>query len=118
MPQSAAKNTIDYLNACRAYRKAGYQVDHTNNPSWLVNMAINRRAGWPDDPSLSRGSAKPVNGTYPAKASGDAYRHLRLIANEINSRVIVREQRLGEWKKLLMARIPNRITTREEEAYW
>lgn len=118
MPHSAAKNTIDYLKACQEYRKQGHNVSYTDNPSWLVNMAINRRAGWPDDPSLSRGSAKPVNGKYPSKASGDRYRNLRLLSFEINSRVIVREQRLGEWKKLVMARIPNRITTREEELYW
>lgn len=102
--------TIDYLKKCQAYRKAGGSVSFTTDPAWLVNMAINRRAGWPDDPSFTRGSAMPINGTYPKRASGDAWNHLRLIAHEINTpRLIVRAQRLGEWKKFLLARIPDRI---------
>jgi len=52
----------------------------------------------------------PVNGRYPKKAAGDPYNHLRLIAREINTpRLIVRAQRLGEWRKLILKRLPQRI---------
>ncbi len=104
-------NTIRYLRRCQAARRAGYPVAYTTDPAWLLHVAINRRAGWPDDPSLSRGSAMPVNGKYPRKASGDSYHHLRLIAREVNTpRLIVHASSLGEWRKLLLKRIPHRIT--------
>lgn len=116
---SPIRNTINHLKLCRRARAAGYQVAFNTDPAWLVNMAINRRAGWPDDPSHYRGSCMPVNGRYPVKAEGDgrrySFRHLRSIAYEINSRVIVREQRLGEWKDYLLKRIPHRITRWGEE---
>src|SRR3990167_10475693 len=93
--------TLAFLRARQAARDAGYPVRFTTDPAWLVMMAINRRAGWPDDPSCSRGSAMPVNGRYPMKASGDRYNHLRLIAQEVNTpRLIVRPGRLGEWRAL------------------
>jgi len=54
----------------------------------------------------------PVNGTYPRKASGGSYNHLRLIAREVNTpRLIVHAACLGEWRTLLLKRIPHRITT-------
>lgn len=91
-------------------------MSYTTDPAWLVNMAINRRAGWPDDPSTSRGSCKPVGGKYPQKAIGEAHGHLRLIAGEFNRNAIVRPQRLGEWKVYLLARIRReRFTFPEEE---
>ena len=105
------KNTIAYLCQCQQARTMGHPVSYLTDPAWLVNVAINRRAGWPDDPSLSRGSAMPVNGRYPRKASGDNYNHLGLIAYEINTpRLIVREARLGEWRKLILKRLPDRIS--------
>ncbi len=97
--------TITYLKTRQAYRAAGGQVRYTTDPAWLVNMAINRRAGWPDDPSTSLGSCQPVNGRYPAKAIGDAHSHLRLISWELNHNIVVRPQRLGEWRDYLLARI-------------
>ena len=110
MMPTPIRATINHLRLCQQGRAAGYQVSWATDPAWLVNMAINRRAGWPDDPSLTRGSALPVGGRYPKKASGDAYNHLRLLAHEINTpRRIVRWGSLGEWRKLIMARIPNRI---------
>ena len=112
MTQVAA--TIAYLRRCQTARAAGYPVAYTTDPTWLLDMAINRRAGWPDDASLSRGSAMPVNGRYPAKASGDRYNHLQLIAREINTpRLIVRPGQLGEWRRLIMQRIPDRMFTEE-----
>ncbi len=104
------QNTIRMLRARQAYRAAGGVVSYTTDPVWLVQMAINRRAGWLDDPTFSRGSCMPVNGRYPKKAAGDAYNHLRLIAREVNTPgLIVRAERLGEWRKLLLGRIPGRI---------
>ena len=109
-------NTISRLRLCQQARAAGHQVSYTTDPAWLVHMAINRRAGWPDDPGFTRGSAMPVNGRYPAKASGDAYRHLRLLAYEINTpRLIVRRGQLGEWRKLITARLPARIHERNDD---
>jgi hypothetical protein len=97
--------TIAYLKRRQEYRAAGGSVCYTTSPAWLVNMAINRRAAWPDDPSHSRGSCTPVNGSYPKKAIGEAHGHLRLIAWEVNHNIVVRPQRLGEWRNYLLARI-------------
>ena len=108
---SAVSNTIAHLKLCQAARAAGVLVSFTTDPSWLVNMAINRRAGWPDDPSFSRGSAMPVDGKYPKKASGDEYNHLRFLARNINTpRLVVRVSELGKWKKRLLSRLPERFT--------
>ena len=108
--------TITKLICCQEARRVGYPVHMTTDPAWLVNMAINRRAGWPDDPSLWRGSAMPVEGRYPKKASGDAWNHLRLLAQDLNTpRLIVREARCGEWRRLILARLPHRLTRRDDE---
>jgi hypothetical protein len=91
---SAVRATIDYLRRCQHYRAAGGLVSFTTDPAWLVHMAINRRAGWPDDPDLTRGSARPVNGRYPKRASGDNWVSLRRFARNVNTprlRVSVRE---------------------------
>lgn len=101
------QNTIAHLRRCQAYRAAGGKVAFTTDPAWLVQMAINRRAGWPDDPGLLRGSAMPVNGKYPARASDDAWRHLRLFAYNINTpRLIVRER---ECPQRFRARLAHRL---------
>jgi hypothetical protein len=77
-------------------------------------MAINRHAGWPDDPSHTRGSAMPVDGKYPHKAEGIRYSHLRNLARAINTpRLIVRDGELGERRKLVRRRIPKRIYAAE-----
>jgi hypothetical protein len=110
---NAIHNTIVYLRKCQLARASGYPVSLTNDPAWLVDMAINRRAGWPDDPGFTRGSAMPVNGVYPKRASGDGYSHLRLIAGRINTaRLIVGPTELGEHRWLL-ERIPERFTMGE-----
>lgn len=111
---SPVANTIKFLKRCQAARKDGSRVSLTNDPAWLVDMAINRRAGWPDDPSLARGSCMPVNGAYPKKASGDYFSHLRLIASEINTpRLIMRIPRLGE-HRWLAAKLPHRFFQGDE----
>jgi hypothetical protein len=107
---SVVTNTINYLKLCQKRRESGYSVSFTTDPSWLVHMALNRRARWPDDPSFARGSCMPVNGKYPKKASGDPYNHLRLLARQINTpRQVVRVHECGEWRKLLLSRIPDRF---------
>jgi len=54
---------------------------------------------------------------YPPKAAGSRYSHLRLIARRVNEyRCIVRLTELGEWRKLLTRRIPERITTPADES--
>lgn len=116
---SRAHNTLEYLRNCRSLRARGGHVCFVHDPAWLVNVAINRRAGWPDDPTHSRGSCQPVrrNGIriYPPKARGDEFRHLRQLADKINTpRLIVRISELGEWRKLLMARIPKRFYSPED----
>jgi hypothetical protein len=117
MRQSQVRNTINHLKVCRKARDAGYLVSFTTDPTWLVNQAINRRAGWPDDPGFFRGSARPVNGKYPKKAEGERFGSLRFLAYSLNTpRLVVRECTLGEWKPLLMARCRHRITTREDES--
>lgn len=112
---SAVRNTINHLRLCQRARAAGRPVSYTTDPAWLLDMAINRRAGWPDDDTEYRGSARPVNGCYPKKARGNTFDHLWQIAHKVNRpRVIVHVGELGEWRRLLLARIPHRITTRED----
>ncbi len=114
--QERIHNTIEHLRACQSARAAGMQVSLTTDPAWLVNQAINRRAGWVEDPH-TRGSSPPIGCGHGSsrrtplyrKACGDWQRHLRLIAHELNTpRLIVRAQRLGE-HQWLIARLPNRI---------
>ena len=106
-------NTIAYLKRCQKARSVGYPVSYTTDAAWLVNMAINRRAGWPDDTSLSRGSAMPINGRYPKKAEGcTSYNALRLFACRINTlRLIVREQ---ECPKRYRVHLATRLTKPED----
>lgn len=110
------RGTIAWLRRCRDRRSAiraaeaagevhpgQYAVCYTTDPEWLVDMAINRRAGWPDDPSHTRGSAAPVVRfwpgrmvapilQYPRSAEGDRFASLARLARAFNSRVIVRER--------------------------
>jgi hypothetical protein len=114
---SLVGSTLDYLRRCQRARAAGYPVRFTTDPAWLVQQAINRRGGWLDDPGSTRGSAMPLpDGRYPPKASGDVYRHLRTIAANVNTpRRVVRSAELGEWRPLLEARIPGRISHPDED---
>jgi hypothetical protein len=119
MNESRVHNTLIYLRNCISLRSRGAKVCFVHDPAQLVNVAINRRAGWPDDPTNSRGNCRPVYRrgirVYPPKARGDEERHLRQLANMINTpRLIVRVSELGEWRKLLLSRIPNRFYTSED----
>ena len=110
---SKVTNTIDYLIRCQAHAN-GIAVAYTTDPSWLVNEAINRRAGWLED-RHTRGTMRPIDGRLPRKAGGDRQRHLRQLAWRINTpRLVVRETELGEHHWLL-TRIPHRITRRGED---
>jgi hypothetical protein len=111
---TAVRATICLFRICLRLRAAGAPVAFTTDPAWLVQMAINRRGGWPDDPSHTRGSAIPVGGKYPHKAEGIRYNHLRNLARSLNTpRLIVRDGELGEWRNLIRQRIPERIYTAE-----
>lgn len=105
--------TIDYLQKCQAARAQGYQVAYTSDPAWLVTMAINRRAGWPDDPGFLRGSAMPVNGTYPKRASDQNWRDLQAFARKINTpHLAVLECESKHLPRKIVSRIsPKRFTT-------
>lgn len=108
---STVTNTLNYLRRLRAARAEGYRGSYTTDPRWLVNMAINRRAGWPDDPSLLRGSAMPVKGRYPKRSSGEGWRMLCLVAREVNTpRLIVRRARCGGLDHRVLARLTARLS--------
>jgi len=109
--RSTVRVTSDYLRACQVARRDGLAVSYTTDPTWLVHMAINRRAGWHED-GHSRGTSRLNHrGTVVRALRGDAENHLRLRAREINTpRLVVRPSTLGEWGKLLLARIPGRFT--------
>ena len=111
--RSKIANTIAALRERQAMRAAGRPVYLTTDPAWLLDMAINRRAGWAEDPHW-RGSCQPVNGKLPRYATGDAQNHLRLIADRVNARVIVRATELGEWRDYLMKKIPDRFHTQDD----
>ena len=90
-----AQATLDQLRAAVAYRasQGPAHIASVLDPAWLVTMAINRKAGWPDDPSLARGSAMPVQGRYPKRAEGDGgeYQASQRLSWQINyTRVRVR----------------------------
>jgi hypothetical protein len=100
--------TLAFLRSRQRARDAGYPVSYTSDPAWLVNEAINRRAGWADDPHYF-GTTRPVNGRLPRKAQGDYQRHLYQIAREINTpRLVVHVARLGE-HRWLVQRLPHRF---------
>jgi hypothetical protein len=103
--------TIEYLRRCQAARAAGHPVRFMTDPAWLVNQAINRRAGWVETPhgDTSRGTTQPVGGRFPRKAGGNYLRSLRQLAHRINTpRLIVRPAELGEHRWLL-DRLPHRF---------
>jgi len=103
-----AATTIRYLRACQAARDAGMPVAYTTDPAWLVHMAIDRRAGWPDDPTLTRGSCMPVAGQYPRRAAGSEYADARRLADAVNHpRLIVR---INDCPPRYLARLAHRLT--------
>lgn len=111
MPTAADKirATVDYLRACQRARAEGVPVRLTTDPAWLVQQAINRRAGWLEEPH-HRGTTRPVGGRLPRFARADAQRHLRLIARAVNTpRLVVRVAELGE-HRWLASRLPGRFT--------
>ena len=65
---SKIQNTIAHLKALQAARAAGYPVSYTTDPAWLLDEAINRRAGWVEDPH-SRGTTQPCPGRLVATSS-------------------------------------------------
>lgn len=98
---SPVRNTIDYLKRCQAARENDVPVYLKTDPAWLVNMAINRRAGWAESRHV-HGSCLPVNGQYPKRAE----ENLRILADQVNSRRVVR---LHEVPLRYRSRLANRI---------
>lgn len=84
--------TLEYLRACIRARKDGYLTSYTTDPEWLIDVAINRRAGWPDDPSHSRGSCMPVNGKYPKRAEGDVFWLCWRLARDLNGTRVTKHE--------------------------
>ncbi len=91
IPRESIRPTLAHLKLCQRARSQGYPVSYANDPRWLVNMAINRRACWPDDPSECRGSAMPVKGEYPKRARGSEYMRVWRLSRAAG-RVIVRDR--------------------------
>lgn len=106
--RARVRATVEYLRACQAARAAGCRVSFVTDPGWLVNQAVNRRAGWLEEPG-ARGSSQAIAGRLPRKCRADWQRHLRLIAGEVNTpRLVVRPARLGE-HRWLVDRLPGRF---------
>lgn len=115
--------TLELLEHARKARAANYGrsargfggfYSLTIDPEWLVDMAINRRAGWPDDPSHRRGSAMPINGKYPKRAEGDAFMLVWRLARQLSDRIIVWRQSLGGVPRSVRERIEHRIHERDD----
>jgi hypothetical protein len=111
---SKIANTIAHLKALQAARAAGYPVSYTTDPAWLLDEAINRRAGWVEDPH-TRGTTQPIRGKLPRKATGQWQDDYSRMAHRVNSRVIVRPSEVGPARKELLARMPERFTYPEDE---
>lgn len=92
IPRQGVAATLAYLKACQRLRTSGRAVSYANDPAWLIDQAINRRACWPDDPSGARGSCMPVSGRYPRRAQGDLYMRAWRMAHALNAGVRVAER--------------------------
>ena len=102
------RNTIAYLRRCQEARRAGILVSFATDPAWLLDQAINRRAGWPDDPTHSRGSCMPVMGRYPKRAEGQHMSDTRNLSRRLNNNIVVREREVPEkWRSRISE---NRLT--------
>ena len=110
------RSTIEYLRTCIRARKAGYPVSYTTDPEWLVDMAINRRAGWPDDPSHARGSCMPVGASmrYPKRAEGNVVSGCARLAWDLAHRIIVREISVRWLPRRVRERIAHRLYTADD----
>jgi len=99
------RNTINYLRRCQDARDRGIPVYLQTDPSWLVNVAINRRAGWPESRDYFA-SCMPVNGHYPPKADWHHSSMCQLIDRINTPRLRVDERELpGQWKQRLSHRV-------------
>lgn len=113
---SKTRATIDTIRLLQAARAAGEPVTRTTDPAWLVEQAINRRAGWVEDPHY-RGTSMPIPCGHGSsrrdplyrKAKGEFQRHLWRLARDVNTpRLVIRVQSLGE-HRWLAARLPHRF---------
>ncbi len=110
LSKEQVRATVEHLKRLKAAKAAGRKGYLTEDPTWLVQQAINRRGGYVDDPH-ARGSAIPVKGKFPKKGGGDWERHAMQIAQDVNRpRLRVYESRLGEWGPELKKRLPKRFS--------
>ena len=99
-------NTIKLLVVCQEARRQGYPVSLKTDPSWLVNMAINRRAGWPES-RYYFGSCQPINGVYPKRADENHDSTQQFVRRVNTPYLMIREQE-----------IPRRYRTRLAHRIW
>ena len=107
--------TIVYIKQCQERRAAiranpgcGYYVSYTNDPAWLVQQAINRRAGWCEG-RHTRGTCKPVNGKRPRKAAGPWQKDVAHFARHVNGGFLTMVRELpAEYRDRLLAQNRNR----------
>lgn len=105
--------TISMLRRLQEARAAGHRGYLATDPAWLVDMAINRRAGWVEDPH-AHGAVNARK--LPRLATSNAQRHLTQIAARVNTpRLIVRRSELGELQGYLMKHIPDRFHRPEDD---
>ena len=104
--------TIQYLRTCQLARASGYPVYLRTDPAWLVTMAINRRAGWPE-PRHTYGSCRPTpDGRYPPRAEETDSPTMIQLAARIVMRVVIRPP---EVPLRYRARLAHRLTWPEDE---
>lgn len=113
LPPDKVRATLAHLRACQDARAKGWPVRYTTDPEWLVDVAINRRAGWPDDPSPYRGSCMPVGGRFPKRAEGDGNmgQFVRMLNGIPRWRPLARE--LGGLHRKVRERIAHRVRWEE-----
>lgn len=109
-------NTIRALRACAAARDAGIPVAFTSDIRWLLNMAMNRRAGWPEADRHTHGIAYLNHrGQLARKWAGDWQRHVYQFAMRVNTpRLIVRLVGCPEAREFA-GRLAHRLTMPEDE---
>lgn len=109
------QSTIHHLKTLMAYRSAGESVCYTSDPSWLINMAINRRAGWPEDIHQYGNVRINHRGQVARRSVGRHDTEMRRLRHRVNQpRLIVRE-REARFDRIIHARLAHRFYTEERE---
>lgn len=113
-----AANTVQWLRQLQTAR-ATVGIDPPSmfgleSIDWLIQTAINRRAGEVEDRHARVSGRLNHRGALCRRMTGDARRHLAQIAYKVNTpRLIVRPRELGEWGSYLRPRLAHRLTVDE-----